>query len=450
MAIGFDFGTASCSVAQLVGDQIQAIPLNAGEHYIRSTLCAPNREAVSEYLYRHLNIRPIGEVGETLMRNSINFNRREVIDVKVDDICFGEQATSMYLQDPIDTYYVKSPKSFLGLLGLGELRFAIFEDIICAMMANVKHRTESALGHDIDEVVIGRPINFYNRGGEESNLQALGILNRAASRAGFKHVEFQFEPVAAGLEYESAMTSNKNVLVVDIGGGTSDCSLIQMGPKWVGQRNRSETLLGHSGIFTGGNDLDIHLANVKIMTEFGKDSDSKSKLPIPNMPFWDAIAINDVVAQKRFYAHSNYNELKLIQRNALYPDKIERLIKVHENTLGYSIVAEAEKAKIALSKSDKSSACIDLPGEQLVVPISSTEIEEAVIAPVSKITKLINETITQAAIKPDVVYMTGGSSRSPIIRHAVESVVGSTPIENGDYFGSVTSGLARWADLCFR
>ena len=43
-----------------------------------------------------------------------------------------------------------------------------------------------------------RPVNFQSVGGEESNQQALGILERAAKRAGFKEVSFLCEPLAAG------------------------------------------------------------------------------------------------------------------------------------------------------------------------------------------------------------------------------------------------------------
>jgi hypothetical chaperone protein len=450
MAIGFDFGTATCSVAHVVNNEVQAIPLNGDELLIPSTLCAPNRETVSEYLYRHWDIKPIGTVSEGLLRSSINTNRYEGFDVLRDDLRFGKQATDLYLEDPTDFYYVKSPKSFLGMLGLDEIRYAIFEDIVCAMMANVKQRTELSLQQEVDSAVIGRPVTFHNRGGEKSNQQAINILHKAATRAGFKHIEFQFEPVAAGLEYEASLTSDQNVLIVDIGGGTSDCSLIRMGPDWVGKHERSETLLGHTGSFTGGNDLDIHLANKNFMSEFGKDTETRSGLPVPNMPFWESIAINDVEAQRRFYARNNIHELKQIQQTAQQPDKLQRLIEVHENTLGYSLVAEAEQAKIALSSADHYQACIDLPSGPLDIPVTTEAMERAVTTPVRRIKKLVEETIAQAAVKPDVIYITGGSSRSPVLRSAVQSAAGDIPMANGDYFGSVTAGLARWAELCFR
>lgn len=449
MAIGFDFGTASCSVAQVVNNRVKGIPLSGEDLYIPSTLCAPSREVVSEYLFTHFNISPLSEIGEQLMRSSMNANIREKIDIARDDVRFGERATALYLEDPSEYYYVKSPKSFLGLLGLDEIRYAIFEDIICAMMANVKRSAESHLDKEITETVIGRPITFHQRGGEKSNQQAEGILHRAAQRAGFKHIEFQFEPVAAGLEYEASLQSEKNVLVVDIGGGTSDCSLIKMGPKWVGKSQRTETLLGHAGSFTGGNDFDIHLANRSFMPEFGKNTDYKNGLPVPNTPFWDSIAINDVIAQRNFYSKSNYRELVNLQRGAVESDKLARIMDVYNNTLGYSIVAEAERTKIALSGNTEYEATLSLSDEDLIIPMSVEQMETSIQTPLRKIKKLVSETINQAQDKPEEIFITGGSARSPIIRQAITSVVGDIPIANGDYFGSVTSGLARWADLCF-
>ena len=103
--------------------------------------------------------------------------------------------------------------------------------MVAAMMSNVKSLTEAKLGYAVDQTVIGRPINFQGLHGEESNRQAIEVLTNAAKRVGFKDVEFQFEPVAAGFEFEASLTKETKVLVVDIGGGTSDCSMLLMGPK---------------------------------------------------------------------------------------------------------------------------------------------------------------------------------------------------------------------------
>ncbi len=450
MAIGFDFGTANCSVAHIINEKVHAVPLSGSDIYLPSTLSAPNAESVSEYLFRILDIRPANAIGESVLRRAIKLNKEEGLTVRQDDIHFGQAALDLYLDDPKDVYYVQSPKSFLGTQGLRDVQLSFFEDLICAMMANVKQKTELALNKPVSAVVIGRPVNFRGRGGEKSNQQAEGILQRAATRAGFKHIEFQFEPVAAGFEYESKLTSDKTVLVVDIGGGTSDCSLIQMGPTWQGNQNRSESLLSHSGLSVGGNDLDISIAFKKFMADFGLGTEQLSGLPVPISQFWNCIAVNDVVAQRDFYKFDNLKPIYELIKNAKQPEKLKRLAYVHKGTLGHSVVREAELAKIALGNQEEYISTLNLLEETLDIRLLKEQMADAISEPVRKITQMVQEAEKQGQVKPDIVYMTGGSARSPILRNAIKSVLPDTEIVSGSYFGSVTAGLSRWADLCFK
>ncbi|SKA73129.1 hypothetical chaperone protein, partial [Enterovibrio nigricans DSM 22720] len=346
----FDYGTANCSVAVLESGKPRLLALEGDSPFIPSTLCAPTREAVSEYLWRHFEIKPSDSVGEQLLRRAVAFNREEGIDVEPGDLRFGRSALATYLEDPEEVYYVKSPKSFLGATGLRDVQISFFEDLVCAMMANIKQQAESTLQTDIFQAVIGRPVNFQGIGGEKANTQAESILLSAAKRAGFKNVQFQFEPVAAGLEYESTLDNDKTVLVVDIGGGTTDCSLIQMGPSWKNKDDRKTSLLAHSGCRVGGNDLDIHLAFEQLMPLFGKNSTLQRGIAMPIPQFWNPIAINNVAAQSDFYASTNRQVLQQLMRDASEPDLIGRLLKVYRDTLGYQIVRSAEEAKIALSE----------------------------------------------------------------------------------------------------
>lgn len=449
MAIGFDFGTSNCSVAQFIEGQLTHVPLSDNGFYIPSTMSAPNAESISEYLFRCLNIKPSDSVGEALLRRAINVNQEEGLHIVTSDIQFGQSALDLYLDDPKYVYYVKSPKSFLGTTGLREAQIVFFEDLVCAMMANIKSKTEVALNKVVDDVVIGRPINFHGRGGKKSNQQAETILRRAAGRVGFKNIEFQFEPVAAGLEYESTLNEDKTVLVVDIGGGTSDCSMIEMGPSWKGKSNREASLLAHSGVRVGGNDLDIAMAYKQFMTTFGLGSNQLSGLPMPNVQFWNAVAINDVVAQQDFYKPENHKVLKELVKQAEQPDKLNRLLRTHTATLGHSIVREAEQTKIALGDAQAYTSTLNLLTEQLDLSISSEQMREAIEEPVNKIYRVVEEAITLADTKPDVVYMTGGSAHSPVLKEAVGRILPATEIVTGSYFGSVTGGLARWAEVCF-
>lgn len=450
MFIGFDYGTANCSVATMVNGQPNLLNLEHDSPFISSTLCAPTREAVSEYLFRHYNISPSSPVGEQVLRRSIAFNREEDIEVLKGDLLFGQAALDLYLEDPREVYYVKSPKSFLGASGLHEVQISFFEDLVCAMMANIKQKSELQTQKIITDTVIGRPVNFHGRGGEDANIQAESILRKAALRAGFKNIEFQFEPVAAGLDYENSLKHDQTVLVVDIGGGTTDCSLIEMGPTWANQSDRTNSLLAHSGQRVGGNDLDIYLAFKQLMTPLGKGSKTDAGIDIPLNQFWNPIAINNVEAQRDFYARENLKALKQFRKDAQEPEKLERLLKVYQETLGYSIVRQAEQAKIALSNSNHYLANIDLLSETLDINVSVSQMAEAIEAPKEKMIELISEALTQGAKTPDVIYLTGGTARSPILRQAIEEKLPNVPMVSGNYFGSVTSGLTHWAELCFK
>lgn len=450
MFIGFDYGTSNCAVAIMDQGKPTLLPLEGHSTYIPSTLCAPTRESVSEHLFRHLNIAPSDVVGEQILRRSIAYNREEGIELVPEDIVFGQAALDLYLKDPRDVYYVKSPKSFLGASGLHEVQISFFEDLVCAMMANIKHTAEQQLQHTITDTVIGRPINFHGRGGDLANQQAEAILIKAAKRAGFRHIEFQFEPVAAGLEYEAALAQDQTVLVVDIGGGTTDCSLIKMGPSYRGKTDRADSLLAHSGQRVGGNDLDIYLALKQLMDHFGMSSQMVSGIKMPISQFWNPIAINNVEAQKDFYAKQNLAALNLLRQDAQEPEKLLRLIEVYNETLGYSLVRRAEEAKIALSKDDNYLVRIALLNEILEVDISRAQMVDAIESPKSKMIELVKEAVSQGGVQPDAIFMTGGSAQSPVLCQAIEQQLPNIPIVRGNDFGSVTAGLTRWAEICFK
>jgi hypothetical chaperone protein len=413
MFIGFDYGTANCSVAVMRDNDAELLALENGDAYLPSMLCAPTREAVSECLHRHWQVPTGSDENQQLLRRSMSFNREEDIQVNSNSVHFGLQALATYMEDPEDVYFVRSPKSFLGANGLKPQQIALFEDLVCAMMFHIKRQAESVVQQTIEQTVIGRPINFQGMGGEEANRQAQGILERAAARAGFRDVAFQFEPVAAGLDFEATLTEDKTVLVVDIGGGTTDCSVLLMGPSWRGKAERQHSLLGHSGCRVGGNDLDIMTAFKQLTPQFGMGSESQKGIAMPSLPFWNAVATNDVPAQQDFYSVANGRMLRDMIRDAANPDQVKRLLKVHQQRLSYRLVRAAEESKIALSERQSVTAALDF-------------------------------------IEPDVIYLTGGSARSPLLRTALQEQLPGIPLVGGNDFGSVTAGLARWAQTLFR
>lgn len=449
MFIGFDYGTANCSVATILDNQAKLLKLEGDSTFIPSALCAPTREAVSEYLYRIWGVQPSTDINERLLHTAISFNREEDIDVDAESMTFGQAALNTYIEDPEDVYYVKSPKSFLGVSGLRDVQVSLFEDLVTAMMKNIKNKAEQELQQDITSTVIGRPVNFQGAESDEANSQAISILSRAAIRVGFKNIEFQFEPVAAGLDYEQTLNEDKTVLIVDIGGGTTDCSMIQMGPSWRDYHDRTKGILSHSGSRIGGNDLDIHLAHRRLMPLLGSKSRTHKGLELPMTQFWNPIAINNIVAQLEFFGFGNRKHLLQMMNDTQEPEKLARLIKLYDEKLSYKLLRDAEQTKIALSEHLEHAVDLSYLDEGLSLSISQSDLTEAIAKPQENINKLVKEAIQQAGRTPDIIYVTGGSARSPILRAALQQQLPNIEIVGGNYFGSVTAGLAHWANYCF-
>ncbi|QLE85362.1 molecular chaperone [Shewanella sp. Scap07] len=452
MFVGFDYGSANCAVGVMAAGEVKLVPLVNGSQYISSTLYAMDRELIAEAV---LNQMPAAFRPDYAKLRSSQLARaraaRRELDLDADEqaVFVGQAAIDAYLDMPEEGFYVRSPKSFLGAKGLRSEQIALFEDIVTMMMLHVKQSAEQSLGEPITHAVVGRPVNFQGIGGKESNQQAESILRLAARRAGFIDVAFLFEPIAAGMDYEASLTEDKCVLVVDVGGGTTDCSVVNMGPTLSGNSDRSADFLAHTGQRIGGNDLDIALAMGAFMPHLGLDTLMTNGLPVPSKPFWNAVAVNDISAQREFAALSSKTLILDLIKDAQSPQLLQRLLKVQADQLGYRIVRSAESVKIALSDNVATDAPLDYLHRGLHANVTEAMFIEAIQAPSSKITHLMQRAVEQAGQSPEVIYVTGGTARSPAIYSVIASLYPQVPIVVGDHFGSVTAGLTRWAQKVF-
>lgn len=451
--IGFDYGTSNCAVGVMRNNKPELLSLGDHGRYIASTLYAPCRDIIANWLHKHLTLteqKKFQLERKFQLQKGQNTLRELTLDGYPTELSFGQQALNNYLEEPDEGYYIKSPKSFLGASGLLPQQIELFEDIVAAMMSNVKSLTEAQLGKSVTQTVIGRPINFQGLRGEESNQQAIQVLTNAAKRVGFKDIEFQFEPVAAGFEFEASLEQETKVLVVDIGGGTTDCSMILMGPTQANHTNRQQDLLSHSGERVGGNDFDIALALKGIMPHFGLDSYLKTGKPMPSNSFWQAVAINNINEQTEFYSATNGRYLEQLIRDAKQPELLERLLTVQQQKLSYKVVNAAEQTKIALTETESHQILLDDIADNLSITLGRESFSNACQRELISIASLMKDAIAQANATPDVVFVTGGTAKSPIINTFLKQQFKQTPIVIGDHFGSVTAGLTRWANTIYR
>ncbi len=450
--IGFDYGTSNCAVGIMKDDTPQLISLGDHGKYVTSTLYSPSREVIVNWLHDKL---PEEQQSHFQLQRKLQMQKGKNVlrELKLDGISselfFGKPALSAYLADPEEGYYIKSPKSFLGASGLYPQQIELFEDIVAAMMANIKGLAERTLDREITQTVIGRPINFQGLRGEESNNQAINVLTNAAKRVGFKDIEFQYEPVAAGFEFESTLKKETKVLVVDIGGGTTDCSMLLMGPEYIQSIERSSHLLGHSGERIGGNDFDIGLALSGIMPSLGMNSLLKTGKPLPLNPFHQAVAINKINEQNEFYNAENGRYLQQLVRDAEHPELISRLLKVQQEKLSYRIVNGAEQAKINLTDQEEYTIELSDLDDELATIVTKNTLLAGITRELKGIAHLMHDAVTQSGNQPDVIFVTGGTAQSPVLNEFFKQQFKNTPIILGDNFGSVTAGLARWANKIF-
>ncbi len=226
--------------------------------------------------------------------------------------------------------------------------------------------------------------------------------------------------------------------------------MLLMGPQWHDKADRKQSLLGHSGCRVGGNDLDIMLAFKELMPLLGLGGETVKGTGLPALPWWNAVAINDVPAQSDFYAAASRKLLQDLIRDAAEPQKVQRLLKVWQQHLGYRLVRAAEESKIALSQQSEVQTALDFIESGLETGISVASLETAISQPIERIQEQVTLALNTSGTRPDVIYLTGGSAKSPVLRAALQQQLPDIPLASGDDFGSVTAGLARWAQVMFR
>ena len=421
--IGIDWGTSSSSVGLVDAAGARLLPVGAADGTrLPSTAWiprSPTHGAPTDELGRARVLTP-----ELLRRG---------------DLRFGDPATAAMLGGD-DGFYVKSPKSFLGA-DLKERQLENFTALVARMLGHLLDRAGGVLGTRPRSAVIGRPVRYHGSRGEAGNVQALGVMADAAREAGLDDVRFLLEPVAAAYAYETGLIEERRVLVVDAGGGTTDLTLVRLGPDRALRADRDDDVLGTAGDRIGGTDLDARLAFRAFTPALGRESLLDTGLPVPNHYFVDLCTVADVNAQARFASAATGEALADYARRARERDKVERLLRLQETGGSFRFNRAAEDTKIALSEADEAS--VDLPWLDAGLALEATrgDLGWAATPLLDAIGDLAAEVGRQAGTSPDVVFVTGGTALSPVVADGLRARLGDVELVVGDLFGSVATGL---------
>ena len=453
MQAGLDFGTSNSAVGVSTENKVRLLELENGQPFLPSTLFTYDRSYVCDYIHKNIpdsQKQQYQDLRDIQLKRAITQKQSEGFATTDNTVFFGNQAFELYIEAPEEGTFVKSPKSFLGATGLSDKQVNYFEDLVTAKMLNIKRLAESQLNQSITKVVIGRPVNFQGVDSATSNSQAIRIMTQAAQRCGYQQIEFLYEPLAAGIDFETKLQNDAIVLVVDIGGGTTDCSMVKMGPSFIQKEDRSQDFIAHSGRRIGGNDLDIALTFHQLMPLLGLDSTRKNGLPIPSAPYWSAAAINHVAEQTRFYSKQTEVAIAKLIREACHPRLIERFAYLQQYKLNQRLVKSAEMAKVALSEEQNYLVALSYLEPHLEKLITQTDFKLSVEKQIKHIIELVKDCIRQAQTNPSHLYITGGSAKSSLIRNALSKVMPQARLVDCDYFGSVATGLTNWANKIWR
>ncbi|MGE3150695.1 MAG: Hsp70 family protein, partial [Pseudorhodoplanes sp.] len=253
----------------------------------------------------------------------------------------------------------------------------------------------------------------------------------------------QFEPIAAALDYEQSVKAEEIALVADIGGGTSDFSVVRVSPERSVASDRRQDILGFTGVHIGGTDFDRHLALASVMPTLGLHSPLRRKgLDAPSRYFSDLATWHRIGF---LYDPKVLREIRGVLRESAEPEKIERLLRVLEQRKGHELLAGIEAAKIELSRADLATLDLNDSVADISLPITRAALETAIADSLQRIRSRIDDVLRMAGLTPDAVaavFLTGGATGMPSVRESIAAAVPNARLIAGDAFGSVAKGLA--------
>ncbi len=404
---GIDFGTSNSTVGYMHNGRPRLVPLE-GEHLAMPSAVFYNFEDNGTY-----------------------FGRRAIAD-------YTENAEGRLL---------RALKSVLGSSLIHEktrikARYLAFSDIIGTFIANLKNRLDAEVGEEIESVVLGRPVYFVDED-EAADRDAQGQLEAAARAQGFKHIAFQFEPIAAALDYEQSVTGEELALIIDIGGGTSDFSIVRVSPERARAADRKDDILASTGVHIGGTDFDRLLSVARLMPELGYKTptkDGKRNLPVGYF--------NDLATWQRInmlYTPKAMTDLRQIRYEAARPELVDRMIDIVSNRQGHALAGTVEGAKIDLTGRDDTTMTVKLTEETLSLPVTRAGLDEAIEAAVERVANTVAKTLADAGVEAQritTLFLTGGSTAIPLLKSRVLALFPGATVVQGDMFGSVGLGLS--------
>ncbi|HEY3309385.1 MAG TPA: Hsp70 family protein [Desulfuromonadaceae bacterium] len=388
------------------------------------------------------------QVGE-LMRSVLYFNEENEIYV-------GQEAIRQYVGDGAAGRFMQSIKTFLPNTSFDSTevfgkRYAI-DDLVAIILRKIKSRGEAHVGCQVESVVLGRPVVFSTDPVKDAVAEQR--LKKAAIKAGFKNIWFQYEPIAAALAFEETLQAGQEriVFIGDFGGGTSDFSVIRVKGSAFARSDRRSDVLSLGGVYVAGDKFDSQLMWDKVAHHFGRFARYKTlgKDEWVNVPKSIVYTLCQWHRIPLLRARKTREHIRVIKGTTDDRQAIEHLENMIEDNFGFFLFQAIEKAKCELP--DQEQALIHFTERDLFISekINKAEFEMINTENFRQIADCIDDVVARSGLLPgqmDTVFLTGGTSRIPHIQAIFAERFGWDKLENRDAFTSVVHGLGSSVPL---
>ena len=362
----------------------------------------------------------------------------------------GPEGIEQYLSADVKGRLIQSLKSFLSSRNLHSTevfgRRHTIEDLIARILRDLREKAEHQFGIKIRSAVVGRPVHFVGAENQEDDIYAEGRLRLAFESAGYESVGFEMEPVAAAHYYESTLDHDELILIGDFGGGTSDFSLVHVGPtvRQRGKESVSGRIVGNAGVGIAGDAFDAKIIRHLVSPALGAGSQLRSLGKILTVPNWVYIRLERWHHLSLLRGREVLEMLKGVQAQSLEPEKIAALIHFIKEDLGFHLHRAVQKVKNDLSNTPQATFQFSDGFVDLEAAVKRAIFEEWISEELEKVAGCVDSLLTSSGVLPndiDMVFLTGGSSFVPAVRRIFETRFGKR-IRGGNEFTSVARGLA--------
>ena len=354
----------------------------------------------------------------------------------------GPSAIREYLEYPGGSRFLQSFKSVAASASFDSapvfnMRYR-FEELGQLFLDRLAAHAGGALDK-LDRLVVGRPVRFAGSrpdpGLARTRYDAM-FAGRAAE------IHYVYEPLAAAFSYATRLNEPTTLLVADFGGGTSDFSVVRVERPGAARRC---VPLGHAGVGIAGDRFDYRIVDRLVLPLLGKGGSYRSFDKVLEIPGGHFADFGDWSKLALMRNRRTLGELERLQRTAIDPDAIGRMIALIEHELGFPLYDAVGRLKRDLSNAERAEFRFAGGGVDLATTVTRADFEHWIAEDVARIAMAVEEALGDAEVDAgaiDRVFLTGGTSLVPAVRRLFEDRFGGERIVSGGELTSIAHGLA--------